>query len=99
MLSDRKLLSELGDKVDGAEKAEIEEGIKSLRTAIEQDNTEAIESGVEHLTQLSHKLAEKLYQAGEAPGAAPGGAPGRIWTRPGAGADDDVIDADFEETN
>ena len=95
-----KLLSELGDKIDDAEKSEIEEAIKTLRTAIEQDNMEGIESGIENVTQLSHKLAEKLYQAGAPPEGAPGGAPGPdMDPPPGGGVDDDVIDADFEETN
>ena len=95
-----KLLEELGDKIEESEKSEIEAAIKTLRTAVEQDDAEGIEKGVENLTQLSHKLAEKLYQA-NAPEGAPGGAPGPdMDPPPGAeGGDDDVIDADFEETN
>ena len=99
-----KLLSELGDKVEGQEKTDIEDAVKTLKAAVESDDTEAIKAAIEALTQKSHSLAEKLYQAGPA-GAPPGGpgAPGApggpdMGPPPGAGGDDDVIDADFEET-
>lgn len=93
-----KLLTELGDKVGDDEKTEIEEAVKVLKDAVEQDDTAAIEAAIETVTQKSHAIAEKLYQAGPAgapDGAAPGG--GDI-DPPGNGGDDDVIDADFEET-
>ena len=92
-----KMLSEMGEKIDDAEKVEIEGAIKDLRAAVEQDDTAAIEKGIETVTQKSHKLAEKLYQAAGAPGTEPGGAPGPDIDPP-AGGDDDVVDVDFEET-
>jgi len=101
-----KLLSELGDKVSETEKTDIEAAVKILKDAVEQDDLEAIEKGIEAVTQKSHALAEKLYQAGAAgapgadmPGADAGaaGAAGPDMDPPG-GNDDDIIDADFEET-
>ena len=97
-----KLLSELGDKVSEEEKSDIEAAVKVLKDAVEADDTPAIESAIETVTQKSHSLAEKLYAAGPAgaptaEGGAPG-APGGPDMGPPGGGDDDVIDADFEET-
>jgi molecular chaperone DnaK len=98
-----KLLTELGDKVSDEEKSDIEGAIRELKSALESDDTDAIEKAVENVTAKSHSLAEKLYQAG-APGApdadAGGGVPpgGGPDVGPPGGGDDDVIDADFEET-
>ena len=96
-----KLLTELGDKVPAEEKSDIEGAVQELKTALEGDDTDAIEKAVENVTAKSHSLAEKLYQAG-APGApdadAGGVPPGGPDVGPPGGGDDDVIDADFEET-
>jgi molecular chaperone DnaK len=96
-----KLLTELGEKVSEDEKADIEAAVKVLKDAVESDETSAIEAAIETVTQKSHSLAEKLYSAGAAgaPGAdgAPG-EPGGADMDPPGGVDDDVIDADFEET-
>lgn len=86
-----KMLGELGDKVDGSEKADIEAAVAGLKSALETEDADAIQAAIENVTQKSHSLAEKLYQSGAAegtPGAAPEGTP------PAGGADDDVIDAE-----
>ncbi len=98
-----KLLREHGDKVDATDKSALEEAVKGLRTAIEGGDADAIEKAMAALTEKSHKLSEALYKsagaegAGPAPGAAPGGEPGPAAGGNGGG-DDDVIDAEFEET-
>jgi molecular chaperone DnaK len=94
-----KTLREMGDKVDGATKQNIEEHVQSLKTAMEGDDAEAIKRGSEELMQASHKVAEAMYQratkagAGEAqqqPGEAASGA---------AGSDEEVVEAEFEEVD
>ncbi len=93
-----KSLKDLGDKVDGATKSTVEDAIGKLRKAMEGDDAAEIKRLSDELTQSSHKLAEAMYQqaSGEQPGAeGEGGQPGG-----GAGAanaDEDVVDADFEE--
>jgi len=57
-----KTLKDTGDKVSDSEKAQIEENIKSLRKAMEEDNLENIKSGIEKLTESSHKMAEEIYK-------------------------------------
>ncbi|MCB9541966.1 MAG: molecular chaperone DnaK [Myxococcales bacterium] len=97
-----KLIKEYGDKISADDKKGVEDAIKTLREAIERDDTDAIKAGIENLNQKSHKIAEALYgqaaPGGEAGPGAAGPTPGGEQPRGGRGGDDDVIDADFEET-
>ena len=74
-----KTLSEMGDKVDAADKAEIESKLSSLKTALSGTDTGAIKAATEELTQAFYKVSEKMYQqanpqgAGFDPNAAQGG--------------------------
>lgn len=93
----RKSMDELGDKVDADEKENIEKAIADLEEAMKGDDKDAIEAKTATLTELSGKLAEKLYsQAGPDAGAAQA-------TDANADAsakkDDDVVDAEFEEVD
>ena len=58
-----KTLAELGDKLDPAEKAEVESKLQSLKTALTGTDTAAIKAATEELTQAFYKLSEKMYQA------------------------------------
>jgi len=92
-----KSLRELGDKVDGSERAAIESAISDLRTAAKSDNLSAIEAKTRTLGELSGKMAERIYGQGGpgAPGGPQdGGASGGGGYKP---ADDGVVDAEFEE--
>jgi molecular chaperone DnaK len=94
-----KSIKELGDKVDDATKGNIDTAISSLKKAMEGEDAEEIKRLSEELTQVSHKLAEAMYQqasqAGEQPGGPGTGDPGQGAASPPP--DDDVVDADFEE--
>ncbi len=99
-----KSLSELGDKVDAATKSNVEQEIANLKKVLEGDDTEAIKSATESLTQASHKLAELIYsqasKGGESGGGAGNAGPGAAGEGGSGGSgkgDDDVVDADFEE--
>ncbi|MBQ9045164.1 MAG: molecular chaperone DnaK [Oscillospiraceae bacterium] len=56
-----KTLEELGDKVDAAQKGEIESKLQSLKTALTGTDTEAIKAATEELTQVFYKLSEQMY--------------------------------------
>ena len=91
-----KNLKEMGDKVDAALKADLEDKIAQVKKVIEGDSKEAIDAAVADLTKSSHKLAEAMYaaktaQAGEAPG------PEEPKRPEGGGSEEDVVDADYEE--
>jgi molecular chaperone DnaK len=92
-----KAIVDLGDKVDADEKTAIESSITELREAIKGDNKEDIEAKTQRLTEASGKIAEKAY-AQEAPqGAEPEStAESSSETQ---SADDDVVDAEFEEVD
>jgi molecular chaperone DnaK len=87
----KKSLDELGDKVDAQERKEIEDALEELKTALAGDDKATIEARAQKLAELSGKVAQRAYQGeGEAAGAA------GEERRPGP-ADDNVVDADFEE--
>jgi molecular chaperone DnaK len=94
-----KLLKENRDKLPEGDAKSVEEAIAAARKAAEGDDAGAIKQALEHLTQLSHKLAEALYKkTGATPGgeAGPGGpAPGGPQAAPGGGSPDDVVDAEY----
>ena len=84
-----KSIKDLGDKVEAGEKAAAESAIAELKTALEGNDKDAIEAKTEALTEAAGKIAEKAYAEQAQEGAA----------QPGAeqAADDDVVDAEFEE--
>ncbi|AAU91907.1 MULTISPECIES: molecular chaperone DnaK [Methylococcus] len=88
-----KTLAELGDKVSGEERAKIEAALNDLKDAMGGDNKDLIEQRTSALTELSGKLAERLYtqQGGTA------GSETHSHEKAGGSGGDDVVDAEFEE--
>ena len=88
-----KTLKDLGEKVDSAERGQIESAMADLRTALKGDNQAAIESKSQTLAELSGKLAERVYaQTSEDQADASGQA-----KTDGGSKDEGVVDAEFEE--
>ncbi|MGE4661049.1 MAG: Hsp70 family protein, partial [Arenicellales bacterium] len=89
----RKTLSEAGDKVEAGEKESIESAISDLEAALKTEDVADIQAKTNALMESSHKMAEQMYQAQDdaGPGASDSAAGGD------APADDDVVDAEFEE--
>ena len=83
-----KTLTELGDKIDASDKANIESALEDLKTKNKGNDVEAIKAATDAVQKAFYAVSEKLYQQAPDQGAAPGGA-----------ADDGVVDADFEEVN
>jgi len=91
-----KSLGELGEKVDGATRAEIESAISDLKAVLDSGDKATLDAKIKALTGASHKLAEQMYsQAAQQQAGGEQGGPQQGPT--GGGADDDVVDADFEE--
>lgn len=90
-----KQISENKDKMDAGDVSALEGLIKEGREAIEKQDDEKVQSVSEELEKKAHELASKLYE-----GAGGDGAAGADSS--GAGAadtkNDDVIDAEFEES-
>jgi molecular chaperone DnaK len=86
-----KSLRELGDKVSGEERAKIEAALADVKEAVKGDNKTVIETKLRVLGEASAGMAQRLY-ANQQQGA--GGGPSG---EPPPGADDNVVDAEFEE--
>src|ERR1700733_3021896 len=92
--STEKAMGEHGDKVGAEEKTAIENGIANLKEAVKGDDAEDIKAKTNALAQASMKLGEAMYKAQQAAGD--GGA-GAASGGEAPKADDNVVDADFEE--
>jgi molecular chaperone DnaK len=86
-----KTLNELGDKASAEERMAVENAISDLKKALEGDDKEAIEKKTAALGEASGGLAQKLY-AEQAAQEAEGG-------EGASTAEDDVVDAEFEEVD
>jgi len=95
-----KTLKESGDKVSEDEKTEINENIKNLKKALEEENTESIKAGIEKLTTSSHKLAEEIYKKASAEkrqqGTAREGEETKESETKEKKGEEKVVDADYE---
>ncbi len=85
-----KSLEDLGDKVEAQERATIESAINDLKGVVSGEDQAAIEAKTKALAEASAAMAQKAYEQAEATGD-DGGA--------SASADDDVVDAEFEEVS
>jgi len=104
--STEKLLKDMGDKVPADMKKKIEDQVGVLKKAIESNDVEQMKKETETLQNLQNELSQQMYaqssaggpggqDAGPGAGAAGGQQPGGDQ-QGGSGADDDVIDAEFE---
>ncbi|MEO8758563.1 MAG: molecular chaperone DnaK [Devosia sp.] len=88
--STEKSLKDYGDKVGAEEKTAIETALVDLKGVLDGEDAEAIKDKTNSLAEAAMKLGEAMYKASqaEAEAKAAGG------DKP---ADDDVVDADFED--
>jgi len=96
-----KQLAELGDKVDGAKKKEVEDAIAKVREALKGNDGDAIKAASDELQTKFQAISEELYKAAAAQAQAgqPGGAsagPGPEASAEAPKKDSDVVDAEFE---
>ena len=91
----RSSLKEMGDKLSDDERKPIETAIEEVEQAMKGDDKAAIEAAVEKLTQSGQAIYQKAAEQAQAENAASGG---EQQAESGA-ADDDVVDAEFEEVD
>lgn len=98
-----KTLGELGDKVDAADKSDVEGQIEKVKEALKGTDSEAIKAASDELQQKFYKISEKLYQQANPQGAQGfdpnnfnGGAAG---AQGGAAGADNVYEADYREVD
>ncbi|MGI9272518.1 MAG: molecular chaperone DnaK [Woeseiaceae bacterium] len=87
-----KTLTDLGEKATGEERLAVENAVADVKSALEGDDREQIEAKTAALAEVSGSLAQRLYEEQVEEGASgdDGGS---------ASADDDVVDAEFEEVD
>ncbi|MDH4099380.1 MAG: molecular chaperone DnaK [Nitrospirota bacterium] len=91
-----KSLTEYGNKVSEDEKTSIKAAVESTRTALAAGDIDAIRNAINELAKASHKLAEEMYKQS---GAQQGGQPGAGHEEAHKPADENVVDAEFEEVD
>jgi molecular chaperone DnaK len=94
-----KSIRELGEKLDGGTKSQVEGVIQDLKKAMEGEDVAEIKRLTEALTHAAHTLAETIYRQtspgdGQHPGG--GGADATAGQR-SSNPDDDVVDAEYQE--
>jgi len=87
----KKTLAEHGDKVSAEEKAAIEAALKECEDAVREGDKDTIEAKTTALATASHKLSEQMYKDEQAK------QPGATADAGASAADDNVVDAEFEE--
>jgi len=92
--STEKSLTEYGDKVSADDKQAIETAIADLKKAVEGDDADDIKAKTQKLAEVSMKLGQAMYEASQAEAGAAGENNAEAGTET---ANDDVVDADFEE--
>ncbi len=105
-----KALKDLGDKVSSDERAKAEAAMNDLKSALSSDDKEVIEKKTEILGQASAAIAQRAYASSNpaggagadggpsgAGGEAPPGAAGAAGAGGQGKADENVVDAEFEE--
>jgi len=86
----RSSLKEMGDKVSEDEKKSVESAIENVEEAMKGDDKAAIDSAVEKLSEAGQVIYQKAAEQAQAEEAA---------SSDSAPADDDVVDAEFEEVD
>ena len=90
-----KMISENGDKLDEADKNELNSKVSALKTTMQGGDVEAIKAGMDELQKAMYAVSEKMYKASTPQGGAPGAGPDVGGTQ--AGPNGDVYDADYKD--
>jgi molecular chaperone DnaK len=92
-----KMLKDSGDKVQAADKTEVEAALADAKKTLEgSSSSQELKAAHEKLTHASHKLAELLYKANAAQATASNGpSEGAGAAAQGQKKDEGVIDAEY----
>ncbi len=97
-----KLMKEHGEQIDEALKGKLDGALEAAHEAVETEDGEAIDAAMQQIEALNHELAAAMYQADGGEGGTPGPEnfeQAAAASGPNPGNDDNVIDAEFEESN
>ena len=93
-----KLVNESGDKLEEADKTEVNNKVAALKTTMQNGTVEEIKSGMDALQKAIYAISEKLYKA-SAPQQGEQAAPGANPQQGGQNPNGDVYDADYKDVD
>ena len=93
-----KLVNESGDKLEEADKTEVDNKVAALKTTMQNGTVEEIKSGMDELQKAIYAVSEKLYKA-SAPQQGEQAAPGANPQQGGQNPNGDVYDADYKDVD
>ena len=93
--STEKSMEDHSDKVDPTTIEAIELAISALKDDLETENAGKIKSGIQNVTDAAMKLGEAIYKANQE--SEEDAAPFDASDNAAANAEDDILDADFED--
>lgn len=97
--STEKLVAENKEKLAEEDVASIESALVESKSALEGESAEDMDAAYEKLTAASHKVAETLYQSQAQQPGPEGGSPEEAPGTEKAGAEDEVIDAEYVDVD
>jgi molecular chaperone DnaK len=95
MYTSERSLKDLGDKVAATDKTDAEQAIKGVKEALEASDPARLRSAAESLRGVMARITQAAYEQAGAAGAPTGGGPTQ---EEGGGGGDEVIDAEFRES-
>lgn len=93
-----KLVNESGDKLEEADKTEVNNKVAALKTTMQNGTVEEIKSGMDELQKAIYAVSEKLYKA-STPQQGEQAAPGANPQQGGQNPNGDVYDADYKDVD
>ena len=95
-----KMLKESGEKLEAADKTNVEEGVAAVKKAVESDNLDEIKKSMESLTEAVYAATTKIYQKMQAEQASAQAQQAGAGADPGqqkeSKTDDNVVNADYK---
>jgi len=94
-----KLVNESGDKLEEADKTEVNNKVAALKTTMQNGTVEEIKSGMDELQKAIYAVSEKLYKASAPQQGGEQAAPGANPQQGGQNPNGDVYDADYKDVD
>lgn len=101
VFSTEKLIKESGDKMNEADKKELEAKVDELKKVKDSDDIEEIKKKMEEMNQIAQKIGAQMYQnqsAGAAPGAEQNAGDQASNGSEKNKTDEDVVEGEVEES-
>jgi molecular chaperone DnaK len=94
-----KAMADLGDKVDGKKRSEIEDRIRALRAKLDQNApAEELKRAMDDLSKSAQDVVSKAYEQSQGAGQSSGEPAGKAQRDGDApGGDGDYIDAEYDK--